>query len=129
MPQYAQCMRTRAEKVIGISFRNSPFYYKDVLSRPASPPVGRLREVLLAEGKVVAHLKGKLAKGVRQPGFQRNPVGGWFRNQRLAKGDPDRNAAARTPEARENIAPVAAHDHAWDNGSGRYLRNAGNAGP
>jgi len=91
-----------------------------------------LGEILLAQAEVLAHLDCELAEGLGEAGLERGASSGTFasaREQGLAKGDPDRDAAAGTPETGEDVAAVAAHDDAGNDGSAGHLGQAGYAGP
>jgi hypothetical protein len=79
---------------------------------------------------VLAHLLGEAAKGVGEAGLERGTDGRMIKAGRwekgLAKGDPDGDAAG--PKARDDVAAVAAHDGAGNDGSACHLRKTRNTG-
>jgi len=79
-----------------------------------------------------AHLDRELPETIGQPGLERGasggPVDAGVRQKRLAKGDPDRDAAAGTPKTEKNVNPVAAHYDTGYDRRRRHLRKPGDAG-
>lgn len=91
-----------------------------------------MREIVLGQLEVAAHLEGQLLEGLGETGLEggasRGAIQAGGGQEGLAKCDPYGKPAAGTPETGEDVNAVAAHDDAGDDGSTGHLREAGNAG-